>query len=53
MTEVSDDQNSSKKPKNSIIKCWTCPLCSMIYKRRFHFDKHLKAIHNVEPEEGI
>ena len=37
--------------KNNTMSCWTCPLCPMLYKRRYHFDKHIKASHNLHPEE--
>ena len=44
-----EDKIEDKKP----ISTWQCPLCPMIYKRRFHFDKHIQASHNLKPEEGI
>ena len=34
------------------VICWSCPLCPMIYKRRNHFDKHIKQAHQLEPSEG-
>ena len=37
---------------NKTVTCWSCPLCPMIYKRRNHFDKHIKQAHQLEPSEG-
>ena len=37
---------------NKTITCWNCPLCPMIYKRRNHFDKHIKQAHQLEASEG-
>ena len=45
-----DDKSDVKK--ENMISCWQCPLCPMVYKRRFHFDKHVEAIHNLQPDEG-
>ena len=52
---MSDDSDCDKKDKiedQKPISTWQCPLCPMIYKRRFHFDKHIQASHNLQPEEG-
>eukprot|EP00092_Neocalanus_flemingeri_P018664 GFUD01020212.1.p1 GENE.GFUD01020212.1~~GFUD01020212.1.p1 ORF type:complete len:727 (+),score=163.86 GFUD01020212.1:69-2249(+) len=34
-----------------MVDCWQCPLCPMVYKRRYHFDHHLTRNHQLQPEE--
>ena len=50
-----DDQDldirNSSNPVESDITCWLCPLCNMLYKRRYHFDHHLQSVHQLLPEE--
>ena len=53
MNEDSDCDKSDKNVDKKPVSTWQCPLCPMIYKRRFHFDKHIQASHNLQPEEGI
>ena len=53
MNDDSDCDTTDKIEDQKHISTWQCPLCPMIYKRRFHFDKHIQASHNLQPEEGI
>ena len=49
MLESSDPGNDSTSI--SLVDCWLCPLCPMVYKRRYHFDHHLTSSHQLHPEE--
>ena len=49
---MSDPPISPSSDKNERLSCWTCPLCPMIYKRRYHFDKHIQTSHKLQPDEG-
>jgi len=42
---------SNANAKTKMVSCWTCPLCPLIYKRRFNFDQHLTKVHQLQPEE--
>lgn len=35
----------------SIVDCWLCPLCPMVYKRRYHFNHHITNAHQLLPDE--
>jgi len=35
----------------SLVDCWLCPLCPMVYKRRYHFDHHIESAHQLRPDE--
>jgi len=57
---MEEDQNSSNNdhdnshdsnPVGSVVTCWQCPLCPMIYKRRYHFDYHIQNSHQLLPDE--
>ena len=45
------DHGLSSNPGGSVVTCWQCPLCPMIYKRRYHFDHHIQSSHQLLPEE--
>jgi len=57
---MEEDQNSSNNdhdnshdsnPVGSVVTCWQCPLCPMVYKRRYHFDYHIQNSHQLLPDE--
>ena len=33
------------------MSCWTCPLCPLIFKRRYNFDQHPTSSHQLQPGE--
>ena len=34
-----------------MMSCWTCPLCPLIFKRRYNFDQHPTSSHQLQPGE--
>ena len=51
MLDLNTITDNSKNAKTKMVSCWTCPLCPLIYKRRFNFDQHLTKVHQLQPEE--
>jgi len=49
--EELNSHSNGCKSVNSFISCWQCPLCPMVYKRRYHFDHHIQSVHQLLPEE--
>ena len=47
---MSDDLSTSSVAEPG-VHCWQCPFCHNVYKRRCHFDHHLKSIHQLGSEE--
>ena len=47
----SSDLLNMSSTSSSVVDCWQCPLCPMVYKRRYHFDHHLTSTHQLQAEE--